>query len=304
MACLAAVLHSATLRSCPDAGSHARRLISEETLGACGFDPVINASRLAIASWGLPEEVLCAIRADVSNVYMVQNDEDEVASRKVLLHMKHCELRDNHGPVLAPSVAHKASLQWFSKGQPPRRCLSGPAWKSSELTRYHWTLGVWFERLTRITQNRGTFLWKDGTNYLRNAKVCSRSTNLGPGAAVHLSSTAEPLALWLKKFSVLEFNFKNVLSRSLCEAGAEGTITPQLLASEMAAHFCTKGHDHNENLPIAWKQTLQDAVPWAIRAAPARFCFQAPDPNDQRNVLSFLARPGWVRNCTGSVLWG
>lgn len=127
--CLGFLVDHVVLESCPEHSpkNRSRRLTE---LGECGIEPDLKGPRRVVSSWGLPEKALCAIRAGLSDAWVIQNDEDELVTRKALLHMKNCELRQNNHPIHAPALMHKGNTYWMQPaklphakvmpGQPPR----------------------------------------------------------------------------------------------------------------------------------------------------------------------------------------
>ncbi|CAE8599284.1 unnamed protein product [Polarella glacialis] len=315
-ACLSALVFEDMAHDCyahslggqGDEGQHARRLL-EENLGLCGWSESGGGPRRAVGSWGVPE-ALATIIKNRNEALLFQNDEDELMTREVALHLKHCELKKPHTPVYAPTTLFKINMQHL---QPTNhvKCLGGSdLQRAPDYGKYLWKNNN-IARLVTVACNRTEAMYPveiDGTNFLRRHNPCTgpgASDHLGFGSGIHLSSTADPVQTWLKGFSVLEANMGGDFPVYLLQAAKNASVTPSHLIRWLSAKSCqymrATNVVHISQVSAGFQEFSRSAMPWALKAAPERFCFHNPVPpaiwSNQLSIAS-LAHKDFKEKCT------
>ncbi len=89
---------------------------------------------------------------------------------------------------------------------------------------------------------------------------------MGVGAAVHMSSFADPVDLWMKRCGVIEQTCSNVFSSEFIAAARNGRVTPDIIFKNAFQPLC---YIHNRgnafsvlSSPYPQRAVFEEAVPW------------------------------------------
>jgi hypothetical protein len=175
------------------------------------------------------DEILARIKTDPAeamNALGTENDGDEIISGQVVLHLKHCEIRNetlNYGEIYMPCTQFKKNFYWM-ESLFDGSCLAGfdLTAETSAIKSHLWMRGPTLVTMQRIMDSRtvhhadvkGLFDTKSGM-----VSSCYKLHHMGLGAAFHMSATAEPVLYWLKRGGVVEQQFVGAISRQMIEAG-------------------------------------------------------------------------------------
>eukprot|EP00440_Ansanella_granifera_P076128 gb/GFBE01082619.1/.p1 GENE.gb/GFBE01082619.1/~~gb/GFBE01082619.1/.p1 ORF type:complete len:647 (+),score=128.64 gb/GFBE01082619.1/:1-1941(+) len=314
-ACLQALLYANSGRRCLKDGPEPHNKQGSNDLadlGVCGTSIDGNGPRHAVGPWGVPEG-LRLVQDGLDDALIIQNDEDELISRDALWQLKHCELRSMQATITVPTTMHKLTLHWTFRSADMSPCLraNGGDSASEDLQRSGWRMAVNVASLEAVMCGRSMqSLEADGTNFLRRNKPCDHPSNhMGMGTGFHMSSTAEPALMWLKDYAVLEADIKGGFPAFLVEAGKTRSITAADIVDSVHRRLCNrhldwKGHDlvHVSSLSASSQSIVVNHRPWAVKAAPERFCFLLPAlPDAFDDTLSSLSRSDWLQQCRAST---
>ena len=197
----------------------------------------------------------------------MQNDGDEITAGSALLHMKVCEEK-GPAPYYMPAVTYKGG--------------AGYLFKTKDMA---WLISKWQRTGVPFPAGLGQYLWKPGPTVNTLAKAIhmdlgqgryGASANwpdFGPGAAVHMSSSADPVQQWLKHMSVVEA--KKVIPKALLDAASKSKVDRAIIGDNLhdegtsPENFCTSHHVSTIDLPM--RTFLEMSLPWPLAAAPARY---------------------------------
>ena len=102
---------------------------------------------------------------------------------------------------------------------------------------------------------------------------------MGLGAAVHLSSVAEPVEYLLKRCGVIEQTCANAISPKFVEAARRGAVTPALIFEETIHQWCSESsqvtHMQHISSPIL-RSIIEESIPAIVRLNPASYPFFLP----------------------------
>ena len=209
-----------------------------------------------------------AVLAAGPEAVALQNDGDELTSLAALTHLRHCETRQPP-PFSMPATQYKGNLwtsvrhgdmewigdRWTAAGIP----LPDPAY-----AKYIWRPGPTVSLLA-------TILEKETTQVGRAEHDKNSWPDFGPGAAIHLSSNADPVTMILKADSVIEGaehrGNDETLVGKMSYAAARGEVTPSRITSWLADEFCAE----QRYVAIATALTpahlaaLRAELPWPLR---------------------------------------
>jgi hypothetical protein len=208
---------------------------------------------------------------------IIQNDADEIPLRDPLFHLKHCNFKRKLSmPIFLPAYMFRVNFHWpvvdISK-QGYLGCNGG------FISPPGLPKGAYSRRLMEAIWLTGPRLWPlknvfkhKHTMRLQNKTTCS--SHMGLGAAVHLSSIAEPIEMLLKEGSVIEGSARD-LSQAFREAGAAQKISPALIMEELVRPRCGSYRSMKE---FTRKElaALFNAMPWAVKGNPERYPFLVP----------------------------
>ena len=132
----------------------------------------------------------------------LQNDGDEIASGAALMHLKRCEA-SREPPYLLPATGLKGGLRFVlnTEDTPEHSAM--------------WLTAAWGRHKMGAPAQLPRFVWKEGptVNVLKRVldsdagqgrhKASATWPDFGPGAAMHLSSNADPVQQWCVSGSCL-----------------------------------------------------------------------------------------------------
>lgn len=205
-------------------------------------------------------------RGQAHTALFLQHDGDEIPAAAAVLHLKACE-RKPSGAYYFPCTSYKLNTQWLQRTYD----LAGLGRKWNP----HATLD--------------NYLWKAAPVALRFRDVLDAGTidrgvvnaatpNLGPGAAVHFSSTAEPVGGWLKRVGVVEAFTSTELPSMLIDQIMSGSVNETYLRM-LTDPWCNRDFHAVHVSTTGLADFLHESLPWAVRVNPHRYPFVYP-PKD------------------------
>jgi hypothetical protein len=207
------------------------------------------------------------LRQHLDTAMILQHDGDEIPSASAVLHLKSCELKPSTDYYF-PCTSYKLNTQWLQTtfdrvGWGQRWADSGLA-PSNELGRHLWAPGPGAQKLSLALE----------TLSLRRYQMQHETPNFGPGAAVHISSSAEPVACWLRWIGHVEAHVQ-ALPDSLLRATRERSVTPAML-SALADPWCSSDYLAVHVSTTKLVGFLHEHLPWALTSNPERYPFTMP----------------------------
>mmetsp|Transcript_423 Transcript_423/g.439 ORF Transcript_423/g.439 Transcript_423/m.439 type:complete len:492 (+) Transcript_423:120-1595(+) len=207
----------------------------------------------------------------------IQNDADEIIKGEVLFHLKHCELKKGVSGIYTPSFHFKRNFHWMEESH-DLGCLAQPSFPLQAdmhtFTSRLWRPGPYLYPLSlmlgiRSTNRKHTFETKFYCHH-----------HMGLGAAVHISSVADPVDLWMKRCGVIEQDCTGTLSREFIAAARNSQVTPDMIFKSASGPLCSLPKKDRmlfvPNLRYPHRQVFEDAVPWIVRSNPETFPFMLP----------------------------
>ena len=318
-------LHALMYKFDSDIIRYFKRLPSLELLREKGA-----TDQFLVRSAILKESIMEALQKHGSgSVYGIQNDGDEIMTRKGLTHVKYCELRGDVASIYAPSFSFKNNFHWLQTTSDMKnwgkdiRPTSGLRKRNRRDVAPSWDLDgktAWYTDRTRSTLNG--FLWKSGPflwplqyfldgNHGKGSVLRANFTSnehsqhhLGYGAAFHMSAVSEPAEVWLKACGTVE----NVdvcwrsINPALIEAGKRGEITPAMVYESSIKPWCSHKHHtvHIDSAEVnpAVKAIIMRSIPRVIRDNPGYFPFMYPVPGQAyTGLFNPPSLPKWVEEC-------
>lgn len=207
--------------------------------------------------------LLVKAREHLHSALFLQHDADEIPSARAVLHLKHCSRRSAK-TYYFPCTSYKLNTQWLQRTYD--LVGLGRAWvKHASLDHYLWRPGPTARYLSAVLA--------EGTSGRYDSD--SNTPHLGPGAAVHFSSTAEPAGGWLKRIGVVEAYGATQLPPALAADIVAGTVRGINLG------MLTEPHCGREYYAVHVSKTdladfLYVSLPWALRHNPLRYPFIHP----------------------------
>jgi Glycosyltransferase family 17 len=202
-------------------------------------------------------------------VYVIQNDGDEIMTRKALSHFKHCELHPNfptRSGIEALSTSFKLNVAWVQETYDMRYIkLSGD--------------DMPFEKLRQVLWRLGPSIWRwqdvDKAGHTKRGKAHGR-VHLGLGAANHFSSPLHPVIGFVKEISTVDS------ARMFPEGLQKENSTLQDIIKSQLAFWCTKITDDGsitETFPFRHSsifgkdhyEFLESTLPWVVKVKPYRY---------------------------------
>ncbi|CAJ1966693.1 unnamed protein product [Cylindrotheca closterium] len=200
------------------------------------------------------------------NFYILQNDGDEIMSRKALAHFQQCELLTTiKYPIYAPAPTWKRNSAWMfhtydMKGLP----IGGEDLQYGELRDYLWRLGPTLWRWKDVEAEGSTIRGKSNQG----------STHLGLGAANHFSSPGHAILEFIKGFTTVDSRFAGK-SVEFWKRARDGQLNYDVDLNGFLLNFCdqAKQNKYSSRFPTihvhaAVDKRTQDFVvqslPWAL----------------------------------------
>jgi Glycosyltransferase family 17 len=204
-------------------------------------------------------------------VYVIQNDGDEIMTRKALSHFKHCQLHPNSFPadsgIEALSTSFKLSVAWLQETYDMRNIkLSGDDTTFKKLRQVLWRPGPSIWRWQDVDQAGHT------NRYKANGKV-----HLGLGAASHFSSPLHPVIGFVKGISTVDSSL--IFPESLQK---ENFTLHDIIKSQLG-FWCTKITDNRrsrrDTFPFRHSsifgkdhyEFIESTLPWVVKVKPYRY---------------------------------
>jgi hypothetical protein len=146
----------------------------------------------------IPDSVVLKkmVMDNIKNVWALQNDADEMPSGHVLWNFKNCEMKQDIRAVYLPCLSFKRNFHWLQTTS-DMVCFKDLNGRGDELKNYLWRGAPYLWRLAEMLDDGSTLRY-------HKFKLDPCLHHMGIGAAVHISSVAEPVAFWLKKGYVCE----------------------------------------------------------------------------------------------------
>lgn len=243
------------------------------------------------------------IMAGMGTALGIQNDADEIIKGEVLYHLKHCEIKAGVSGIYTPAFQFKRNFHWLEDTK-DLGCISQPSFPlqsdMSEFTSKLWRPGPYLYPLsTMIGLGHTNRKHEFETNF-----YCGH--HMGIGAAVHISSFADPVELWMKRCGVIEQSCANVFSPEFIAAARNGRVTPDMIfrsAFQPLCYISQRGNAfHVLSLPYPQRGVFEEAVPWVVRHNPDSFPFMLPAnvTTTQDPAGNTIARHGlmeWEKIC-------
>lgn len=254
------------------------------------------------------------ISTNFKNTLGIQNDGDEIITSKVLYHLKYCQVKPEVESIYTPSFGFKHNFNWMIKST-DMECFNSANNDDKLLEPY----------LKQFLWSLGPVVWPlksmiDNEHNLRRIKKNNHCNHhMGFGAAVHISSSTDPVENWLKQCSTIEsrhqcLKFPNSFVNSL----KSDNLTSELIYKIAVHPYCSRYnyiihknsiqyHRHrlkgiawiseNDNDIIRKKaiQLVNDTIPYIIRSFPSLFPFLLP--NEQTSMK--FNDVHWASHCTG-----
>ena len=252
----------------------------ESTLSQRGWDLENSMRRMPwklIANSGHRLAALVRTLARNPDTLFIQNDGDELVMAPVLYQLRHCVSHASL-PWYTPSTSHKFNFEWFQHTYDRGRL--GDIWVLDGLLH---------------SPTIGNYLWAPGPTIHALAPIYAScevprydlqdtSPELGPGAAVHLSSGAEPVGVWLKTTGTIESAGANdAVPSFILQAARDRRVTGAMLGSAVRP-MCDDMHSlaHESQIDEETRDFLRARRPWTVQANPTRYPFIVPAAQVQR----------------------
>jgi hypothetical protein len=202
-------------------------------------------------------------RNQASTALLLQHDGDEIPSAQAVLHLSRCE-RKQSAAYYFPCTSYKLNTQWLQRTYDLAGL--GREWgPQSELHNYLWRPGPSAIHLDRVFAQGST----------GRGNVDSSTPDLGPGAAVHFSSLAEPVGGWLKRVGVVESHTSTQTSTQLRASMLTGTVSAGDLAA-LTDPWCERDYYISHVSTTGLGSFLYKSLPWALTSNPLRYPFVHP----------------------------
>ena len=215
--------------------------------------------------------------AAATGALALQNDGDEIPSAAALAHLKHCEAREQP-PYMMPATQYKGHL-WHSVRHTDMDWI-GERWRRMGLdvpdtySHHLWRSGPTVSSLQAMLDGGSSLATGDPESKAFRGTPTPRWPDFGPGAAIHLSSPADPIQILLKGFSTSDgaWTHNSVFPEALGQALSQGMVTPALINSNLH----NKGEDWCARAEVArftdeHQRRLREELPWALRDFPSQY---------------------------------
>ena len=231
--------------------------------------------------------------------YAIQNDEDELINRNVLLHIKYCEIKPEAPIIYTPSFSFKKSFSWLQRTR-DMRCLQSSVFSgnlSFEMSGFLWRPGPYLWPLSEFLEAGTTNRNK------RDGKHGECRYHMDYGAAVHLSSLADPAMAWFKRFGVIEDNPKGIFINALIDAIRHEKVNAALIYALAVHPWCNLDNPaaHLSTLSTDAQTVVAQSIPNTVKMNPGRYPFHVPSlvlDSSQNWRVRELSHPDWIKKCT------
>jgi len=184
------------------------------------------------------------------------------------------------------------------------------------LKQFLWSLGPVIWPLKSMIDN------EHNLRRVKKQEYCSH--HMGLGAAVHISSSTDPVETWLKNCATIEDRHKCLkFSKPFVHGLKTGTLTASLIFENTIQPFCSRHnyiiHKNSIRIPrkrlkgMAWInekddeivrskaiQLINDAIPSAVKISPSTFPFLSSNfYYNSSHIYQTLDDINWASHCTG-----
>jgi len=191
-------------------------------------------------------------------VYIVQNDGDEIISRKAMAHFKACELREPMQTTFFPNILFKHGISWM--------------WQRSPLS-YEFE----YHGQDDLADHLRNSIWKYGPMVHRLSESLTADNfrvdpwgmiHMGIGAANHFSNPSHPILGFLKLLSTVDSNVINPIPDEFWRMARNKTltyvdvrrITYLMCHPEIQLEYSPL---YNQNQDVI--QSVVSMLPWAVQ---------------------------------------
>jgi hypothetical protein len=212
----------------------------------------------------LPVEYLRKTMPNMTNAFVIQNDGDEIITRKVMAHFKTCEARP-HFPIYTPALSHERNAAWLQETYDMRNMQISN--KSLEVLKaVLWRPGPVIERYDDVL--------KAGDTKASRTYVNAGTPNFGLGAANHFSTPAHPILSLLKTLSTSD-SAPHHFSPEFWPTVRNGTVSEQDIMVEL---FLCRSTGQYRWIHVGefepWVRTfVVKHLPWAVQENPSRYAW-------------------------------
>ena len=254
------------------------------------------------------------ISTNYKSILAIQNDCDEMITSKVLYHLKHCQIKPQVESIYTPSFGFKHNFNWAIKSN-DMECFNSVNNDDKLLEPY----------LKQFLWSKGPVVWPlksmiDNESNLRRIKKDKHcNDHIGFGAAIHMSSSTDPIESWLKHCSTIESRDQCLKFPSIFVSFLKsGNLTSELIYKSSVRPFCSRKNYiihknsiqyHRHRLKgLAWISEnddsitrknaihlINDTIPNIIKLYPSLFPFLSPVDNNFLNINDVH----WASHCTG-----
>jgi hypothetical protein len=228
---------------------------------------------------------------DASKIFIIQNDGDELITRKAMAHFKSCQLRYPMNPQRFPALMFKRNTAWLQKLPEPeyryynlrKFTVPGLEHESEKLSKYLWLVGPVIQSLDFADGYRDYFRKQP------DGGTMEFSSHFGVGCANHFSNPSQPILEFLKTFSTVDAWFET--SPDFWKQAELGNMSYMDSRKEF---FLCNGMDSNwQWKPVATTfdnktvQFIVDSLPWAVRTIPNRYAWLYHDNLFQEEIMLY-----------------
>jgi hypothetical protein len=220
----------------------------------------------------------------------LQNDADEIPLRETIAHLRHCEANKISGPIVIPATMYRTNTHWLAQLGDWNQCKNKPPLNvSTGLHDAVWITGPRAWPAGQVFRHRETMRLRQRTN-------CAN--HMGIGAAIHLSSIAEPGEVLLKEASVIEGSVKDI-SRDFIEKAASGNLMATDVYKELVVPRCG-GKLHISRLSPDEQNFIEKHLPKALLLYPDRYPFLVPHKSQSvySGLIAATADEVWMKGVT------
>jgi hypothetical protein len=197
-----------------------------------------------------------------TNAFVIQNDGDEIITRRVMAHFKSCELGP-HLPIYTPALLFKRNAAWLQETYDMWNMQISN--KSLEVLKtVLWRPGPVIERYDDVLKAGGTKASRDHVNV--------GTANFGLGAANHFSSPAHPILGLLKSLSTADSS-PHHFSPEFWPMVRNGTVSEQDIEVELFLCRSTGQYRwiHVDKFEPWVRTFVVQHLPWAVQENPSRY---------------------------------
>ena len=240
------------------------------------------------------------------DVYAIQNDADEIVSAKVIQHIKYCDIKTEVLSIYTPCFVFKGNFHWLQKTFDMSYFNSGISnsdakWK---IWIYQYWDSIWSEasaikELNNFLWSAGPYIWPMNLMFTENppgnlrgnmANNQHQQFHMGYGAAIHMSTVADPVETLMKSCGTIEnmYSCSHIISPQFIKKALNGSITGNDIYKNTIKPWCHRKHiaKHNSDFSEESRRVISECIPLTVKTNPAYFPFMYPDANSNSNVLS------------------